>query len=402
MSPRQLAPILAGLLVLSLGGCAHRLKGPLHSAEGPPWIAEELIPATKGASPLSELEIDHRVLLIGDAGYYLDDDPTLEALDRWATAVESSSVLFLGDNIYNEGLTDEDREHGERILAHQLAATDALKIFIPGNHDWGLLPKDQNAQAIRNQQAFIDDWPAGQAEFIPREGCMGPVVRTLLDSSDAHRAVVFIALDPTPWINDRLREDCPTAQTQEEFLAQLDRALSTHAEDFVILGSHYPMLTGGPHGGLTYGFLGDMIVTPIGWMIGGLANTYEPEYADWIERTQAVLRRNPPAVYAAGHDHSLQLLESGDVAGIYIVSGAGAIERVSTVTHLPETFFAHAAPGFVVVDVGRMGDKEAVVIRVVESGVPDAVFEMALPGPSPSTPPSPPSPPRSPTPSLSP
>jgi hypothetical protein len=186
-------------------------------------------------------------------------------------------------------------------------------------------------------------------------------------------------MDPTPWINDRLRKDCPTPQTQDEFLTQLDDALSAHAGDFVILGSHYPMLTGGPHGGLSYGFLIDMIITPIGWMVGGLANTYEPEYADWIERSQAVLRRNPPEIYAAGHDHSLQLLESGDVAGIYIVSGAGAVERVSTVTHLPETLFAHAAPGFVVIDVGRIGKEEAVVIRVVESETPEAVFEMYLP-----------------------
>jgi hypothetical protein len=119
-----------------------------------------------------------------------------------------------------------------------------------------------------------------------------------------------------------------------------------------------------------------MIVTPLGWIAGGLANTYEPTYADWIARTQQVMRRNPPEIYAAGHDHSLQLLESGDVAGLYVVSGAGAVERVSTVTDLPETLFAHAAPGFVVIDVGRAGDRAMTVIRVIESGVHEPVFEM--------------------------
>lgn len=371
---------IACLLIASLGGCAHRLTGPLHLAEDPPWIAEEWTPQSAGDATTTEFEIRHRIILIGDTGYYLEDDPTLAAMDQWATTVESSSVLFLGDNIYNEGLTDEDREHGENILAHQLVATDVPKIFIPGNHDWGLLPKNQNATAIRNQQAFVDEWPGGHAEFIPKEGCMGPVTRVLLDGTENQQAIVFIALDPTPWINPRLRKDCPTSQTEDEFLEQLDAALHQHAQDFVILGSHYPMLTGGPHGGLTYGFLTDLIITPIGWMIGGLGNTYEPEYADWIERTQAVLRRNPPEIYAAGHDHSLQLLKSGDVAGMYIVSGAGAAERVSTVTHLPESYFAHAAPGFVVVDVGRTGDEETVVIRVIEANSPDAVFEMALPG----------------------
>ena len=135
------------------------------------------------------------------------------------------------------------------------------------------------------------------------------------------------------------------------------------------------MITGGPHGGLSYGLLGDMIVTPIGWILGGLMNTYEPNYADWISRTEEVFRRHPPEVYAAGHDHNLQLLEGGDVVGIHVVSGAGARERVSTVTHLPETFFAHAAPGFVVVDIGV----DATVLRVVEEGSANPVFEMQLP-----------------------
>ena len=48
------------------------------------------------------------------------------------------------------------------------------------------------------------------------------------------------------------------------------------------------------------------------------------------------------------------------------MSGAGARARVSTVTHLDETIFAHAAEGFVVVDFGRRGDEDAVVVRVVE------------------------------------
>jgi hypothetical protein len=363
------------LLITSLVGCAHRLKGPIYSADGPPWIAEGI------SNQNIEIEIRHRVVLIGDAGYFLANDPTLEALDDWATSVDSSSVLFLGDNIYNEGMTDDDREHGEQILGQQLAATETRKIVIPGNHDWGLFPKNHNAQAIRNQQAFVDEWPAGHAEFIPKEGCMGPVRRTLIEASGNRKAVVFIALDPTPWINERLREDCPTPQTQEEFLAALDALLALHNDDFVILGSHYPMLTGGPHGGLTYGFLGDLIVTPLGWIAGGLANTYETDYADWIARMQAVLRRNPPDVYVAGHDHSLQLLDAGDVAGMYLVSGAGAKERVSTVTNLPETFFAHAAPGFLVVDFGERDGSESIVVRVIEAGIPGPVFEMEIQSP---------------------
>ena len=368
MSSRLIRLVVLLATLATLAGCANRLSGPLHLADGPPWTdgkVRDAIPAN--------FVTHHRVVLIGDAGYYLEDDPTLAALDAWATAADSATVVFLGDNIYNEGLTDEDREHGERILGQQLEATRVRKIVIPGNHDWGLLPKDYNARSIENQQAFVDGWPAGDAEFIPKDGCMGPTTRVLRERAGDEKAVVLVALDPTPWIQPGIREACPAATTNEAHLAALDAALGRHAEDHVLLASHYPMLTGGPHGGLTYGFFGDMIVTPLGWMMGGLINTYEDGYADWIQATQAVLRRHPPAIYAAGHDHNLQLLESGDVAGLYVVSGAGARERVSTVTHIDETIFAHAAEGFVVVDFGPAG----ALVRVIEPmvSVDEPVFE---------------------------
>ena len=363
------------LLVGMLSGCAHKLSGPTYKADGPPWISES---APREAELI---DVHHRVILIGDAGYFLEDDPTLAALDDWATAVESATVVFLGDNIYNEGLTDKDRDKGEKILGQQLAATAVRKIAIPGNHDWGLLPRNYNKKSIENQQAFVDGWPEGNAEFIPKDGCMGPTVRVLREAGAHSKAVVFIALDPTPWIQERIRAACERATSHEDHLAALDALLHKHRDDFVLMASHYPMLTGGPHGGLSYGFPAEMIVTPLGWMMGGLMNTYETEYADWIAQTQEVMRRNPPTIYAAGHDHNLQLLESGDVADLYIVSGAGARDRVSSVTHLPETIFAHAAEGFVVVDFGTQNAKPTAIVRVIEPVVQtdSAVFDMAIP-----------------------
>ena len=316
------------------------------------------------------------MLLIGDAGLYLEDDPTLAALGRWAQPVHASSVLFLGDNIYDDGLIEADREQGERILSQQLAATPAPKFFLPGNHDWGMNPRNQNVTAIRNQQEFIAAWPEGDADFLPKDGCMGPSVRML--GRAAGRSVVLVAVDPTPWISPGLRGSCPGATTPASHLESLDAALAQHANDFVIVASHYPMLTGGPHGGLSYGVLGDLIVGAIGWYMGSLGNVTEPGYAEWIDAAGERMRRHPPLVYAAGHDHSLQVLEAGDVAGVFLVSGAGAPERVTTVTHLPQTRFAHAAPGFMAIDFGRRAGAPAAVLRVIENGAAAPVFEAEL------------------------
>lgn len=348
-------------LLLAAPGCGHRLRGPNHGAEARPWIAPgaEAIPA--------DFELAHRVVLIGDAGYYLEDDPTLAALAHWTSDAARSSVVFLGDNIYDEGMTDDDRAHGEKILGHQLAATSAARFVIPGNHDWGFFPKRYNANSIRNQQLFVDRWPDGGADFLPKDGCMGPESRVLSPAAESRPAVVLVALDPTPWIHPRLRATCPRNESPEAHLAALGALLEQHRNDLVLVASHYPMRTGGPHGGLSYGFAADLVVTPLGWMMGGLGNTDEGPYAAWIEATRAVLRRHPPAIYAAGHDHNLQILEAEDDAGIYVVSGAGAVQRVSTVTHLPETRFAHAVPGFVAADFGTSAGRSIVVLRVIES-----------------------------------
>lgn len=380
-------------LVVLLAGCAHRLKGPNYGADSPPWIASDLVAShplgtkASGSTALpaaiapdaSPLDRAHRVVLIGDAGYYREDDPTLAALGRWTADAERSSVVFLGDNIYDEGMTDEDRARGEKILGHQLAATRAPKYVIPGNHDWGFFSKKYNAKSINNQQLFVDSWPAGRADFVPKDGCMGPERRTLAEADGERPAVVLIALDPTPWIHPRLRALCSHAQSTEAHLARLAELLATSRDDFVIVASHYPMRTGGPHGGLSYGFVADLVVTPLGWLMGGLGNTYEPGYADWIAQTEAVLRRDPPELYAAGHDHNLQLLDAKGAAGLYVVSGAGAVERVSTVTTIPETRFAHAVPGFVAVEFGLRAGRPVTRLRVVESTAEDAVFEMEIP-----------------------
>lgn len=348
------------------------LEGMNYPAEAPPFIAENR------SVPVAPVDVHHRLILIGDAGLYLENDPTLAALGHWAGDVRDASVLFLGDNIYDDGLIEEERAEAERILAQQLSATTVRKIVLPGNHDWGMDPAKQNLAAILNQQEFIEQWPEGNTVFAPRNGCIGPQKILLAAGKAEIPAAVLIVLDPTPFLTPRLRPACTTDGSDEEHFAQLDGLLTEHADDHVIVASHYPMVTGGPHGGLSYGVVGDVIVGVIGAMLGSLGNTYEPNYAKWISNTETVFRRNPPLIYAAGHDHNLQILESDGVVAAHVVSGAGAPNRVSTVTDIPETIFAHAAPGFVVVDMGTRDGVSVVVLRVVENGFEKPVFEMEL------------------------
>lgn len=364
----SLASVLA--VLLTSAACVQtRLDGPNHSADGPAWVA------TGAGDEIAPFEIERRVVLIGDTGLYLETDPILEALGHWTQSGPPSTVLFLGDNLYDEGLQDEDRERGEKILRQQVEATGAEQVFVPGNHDWGLSPDGQDPKVLRNQQEFVLGFD--HVEFAPRDGCMGPTTIEL-DQGSGERGVALVLMDPTKWLYPSLNTGCPKEQTKEEFLTALRATLIAHADDWVIMGSHYPMTTGGPHGGLSYGPMIDVLVSVIAWRYGGLGNNYEPDYADWIAQTKTVMREHPPLMYAAGHDHSLQILDGKDFATIEVVSGAGAVKRVSTVTHLPETVFAHAAAGFMVLDLGQRDGTPVAVLRVVEGGSREPTFEMNL------------------------
>jgi len=111
---------------------------------------------------------------------------------------------------------------------------------------------------------------------------------------------------------------------------------------------------------------------------------FHPEYVVQAEKVGKALERHSPLVYAAGHDHSLQLFEGDEVARMHIVSGAGSTGKITRVTDLPETIFAHAVPGFVVLDFvnldGDGQDGDAIpVVRVVRTGQDTPVFQMPIP-----------------------
>ena len=71
------------------------------------------------------------------------------------------------------------------------------------------IPRHVLLLRVEDQQRFVDGWSNGTAEFIPKDGCMGPTTRVLREREGNRPAVVFVAVDPTPWIQERIREYCP-------------------------------------------------------------------------------------------------------------------------------------------------------------------------------------------------
>ena len=280
------------------------------------------------------------IFLIGDAG---EPDPRLPATVLDSLAVQAAGVgsrgtiLFLGDNIYPSGTADSSSVNYADVLRRldaqiRTVPSGGTGIFLPGNHDWsdggqggffGAATAADGLFVIRRQARLIPRRPKNAGAtvmMLPKGGCPGPVV------VDRER-VRLILLDSQWWLHnyivrDSLSDDpengCSTHTMGEITQAVRDSLKTTHPGQSVIVASHHPLRTGGPHGGYCGAFA----------LFRRWANTSQDllgkSYTLMRDSLNSALKTHPPLIYAAGHDHSLQVM-LGRTSSYALVSGAGSI-----------------------------------------------------------------------------
>jgi hypothetical protein len=351
------------------------LRGLNYGAAGDPYRK-----ASAPEIPRRKDEPVFRVVLAGDGGLAIrDDDPTLALLGQWGDEFPGRTVvIYLGDNVYPAGLQKGDKQ-AEGILLRQLRATRAPTIFVPGNHDWGYTgTQDLTPGVLANQQSFIEAHAEGRAQLIPRDGCPGPSeVELLAPGKTLSGGLTVVALDLHWWLLEQKdRPKCAGVDDTNAFLERFGKTLAVHRGRNVLVVAHHPILSGGPHGGQSRGFWMDLGVT-LAYPFYRSQDLFQPGYQEMVRLLEAPMAKDPPLAMIGGHDHSLQLLEGGKVARVVVVSGAAS--RVSGVTSVGSTLFAHAHLGFVVLDFYRLGSEETALVRVVETGRgKDPVFTLAI------------------------
>jgi hypothetical protein len=370
------------LLALALACAGSR---PFYPAEGPPFISPKGYSLLRHAGQLGGRPPAQRLILIGDAGVAKGSEATLAELGRWSAELPGrTAVAFLGDNLYPRGLGDED-ERGEAILLRQLRATPARKVFVPGNHDWG--DTWPTAETLARQERFLAAFTESPAALLPKGGCPGPSVETLAAPGDGvAKAIRLVAIDLDWWLLDPdERPACDGVASEADFVRALERTLREHAGDHVVMVAHHPIRTGGPHGGYGRSFLARQLLPVAGWLGIHVHDLDAKRYREMLAKLRPALAAAPPLVYAAGHDHNLQVIEGRGDAGTLVVSGAASARNVTTVTAIARTLYAHAHQGFVVIDFygdQAFGDALAgdrAMLRVIETGRTRPVFEMELP-----------------------
>jgi len=322
----------------------------------------------------AERELIHKMYLIGDAGEPSPDSKQLfEHLRRHLSAEDSNaSVILLGDNIYPRGLPSKGHKK-RKIMEQKLTAQLELiqnfngrKFVIPGNHDWGNSGKN-GVKYVKEQQKFIRDFLNNAEVFFPKNGCPGPVLIDL----DEEIALIIIDFQ---WILHRwdkpgIEEGCGVGSTID-LLLELEELINSNNHKKLIIASHHPMYTYGPHGGripfeqfifpFNSGTNKTWIPLPgIGLLypfyrsvIGSSQDVVNPKYKAIRNVMEQYFKEHPSLVHVSGHEHSLQHIVKDSVN--YIVSGSGS--KTSHVTTGKYSQFAMRANGYSTLDFCKNGE----------------------------------------------
>ena len=299
------------------------------------------------------------LFLVGDAGAKeYDRNPVMQHMNAAVRTLDEqgvpTTVLFLGDNVYEDGVRDGHPED-LRLLGAQVevvAGTAAKGIFLAGNHDWGNETSAKGLERLVNEEEALGVFSAGSANVVltPRAGCPGPVRENLEDSS-GNVLAVLVLLDTSWWMGDPPADARCGATTREEVIREMEDVFREAPDAPLIVAAHHPIRTGGPHGGNSGSlrWLGNRM-----GVMGEDLNA--PRYRALIEDLSNVFTRTRRSIiYAAGHDHSLQVIdESRDGSSVlHLVSGSGS--KVTGARPIDGSRFTAGLPGYMRLDFPSEG-----------------------------------------------
>lgn len=322
------------------------------------------------------------VFLMGDGGEATSDHPAIRALRAAVRrSPDPTTVIFLGDNLYPRGLVaagEPERAVGEARLVAQasvVSETDARALFVPGNHDWDNGHQDGLA-AIARQGTFLRR--IDRVRMVPADGCPGP---TVLDVGERGR---IIALDTQWWLHPWERPEegsACDAGTEPAVLDALERAIREAGGRRTIVVGHHPIATGGTHevrlDWKDHVFPLRAIWRPLWIPLPVVGSLYplvrraavtaqdfpHPTNRHFRESLWTVFQRTPPDVYAAGHDHNLQVFDP-TARPVVLVSGAGTSTGLRRVRLAPGSVYAASRYGFMRLELLRDGRMRLGVFEV--------------------------------------
>lgn len=311
-------------------------------------------------------QLSHQFYLIGDAGN--SDEAASQKLlelfeNRLQKADSASTVIFLGDNIYPDGLPKKgmpERELAEQKLLNQLQLSKKFKgktVFIPGNHDWR-----NGIDGLKEQEKFVNEYLGKKKSFLPRKGCG-------IDHIDINDNVTMIVIDSEWYLqkwdkHPTINEDCDI-KTREQFFDELESELNKSQKKTTIIAMHHPLMSSGTHGGQfswekqLFPLESKIPLPVIGTLINLLRKTsgispqdlQNKKYNAFLKRVKTLIQDKNNVMVVSGHDHNLQYIENDGVK--QVISGSGS--KTEAARAINDNDFSYGNNGFAVLDVLKNG-----------------------------------------------
>ncbi|MGV3460472.1 MAG: metallophosphoesterase [Flavobacterium sp.] len=304
---------------------------------------------------------EHRFFLVGDAGYVTapHTKKLLSILDRKLKRTgEATTLLFLGDNIYPEGMPldkdSKERKDSEATLQGQIDLAKSHKgktWFIPGNHDWY-----HGFEGLLEQEKFIEKQI--DKGFLPGKGCA-------IKDKKINDNTTLITVDSQWFIEDwdnypNINDEC-NVKTREDMFVELEDQLNKNQDKTIILAIHHPIMTNGSHGGhysaeKQFYPLNQRIPLPVlGSMINlaRKASGYSTQdiqsrvYGELAKRIKAMIQDKDNVIVVSGHDHNLQYIYRDNIH--QIISGAGTKSEAALV--IKPLDFTYGYTGYAMLDI---------------------------------------------------
>ena len=358
------------------------------------WLVLLLLISTASVSAQDTLA--HRIILVGDAGKQINGrHPELELMKSLFKLDARTTVLFLGDNVYQHGLPDSTASNypeKKKILDDQINSvkgTEAQAWFMPGNHDWNKGKRNGFAQ-ILHQARYVESLQIPNIHFAPPEGCPGPVEVKLTDE------ITLLIIDSQWWFQQEGRpgetSDCE-CKTNDELTLAIKDALYRNRNKLVIFAAHHPFRTHGEHGGyftikqhifpltelnenlyIPLPVIGSIYPLSRSWF-GNIQDMPHPVYKKYIQSLDTLLNKHPYSIRVSGHEHTLQLMtEDGQQ---HIVSGAGS--KQSQVKYGKDTRYANEGTGFGVLDISTNGSITLTFYSSLSKEANHVLYQTSLP-----------------------
>lgn len=343
----------------------------------------------KGQAP------DYSVYLIGDAGNDTVTNATMNLLLSDAKSNSNSTILFLGDNVYPQGLETLSGSENKRRLSEKrlLSQIEPLKtypgqvFFIPGNHDWKA-GKWQGLKYVNEEERYVEEFfkssevaNRNEHTFAPQSGLPGPYSVLLSDK------IRLITIDTQWWLQSQFFHKTPKPQgmsrkqTTTHFFLELDSllALAKANNEKVIIAGHHPMFTNGHHSNRLEPLRSLTNYMPLQFfgLIGLnrmlVQDLPQPRYSKMRKKLLSTMNKYEHLIVVAGHDHTLQSFEDG--SNNHIVSGSGSKRTHITKNRYKAEFMNDEENGFFRLDFFSDGTVKAIVFGTTSHG---PIHEMLL------------------------